>query len=577
MKGKRLFAALTLGIVALMILSACGPASPGVTPEATVPPSPTPEAAVPTSPPPEAAAPVTLRIGWAGAPDSLNPGAGYLSEAYIIYELAYDAMVGIDLSNKYYPRLAESWEVSDDDKTWTFHLRQDVKFHDGTPFTAEDMAFSINLYKDHGAFGYLSDYTTSFESVEATDDHTLVIHLTGPVGNIEYLVLYLYALPKHIWEPLAADSEGVVTFENKEMIGTGPFKMADYRTNEFVKLVANPDYFMGAPKVDEAVFQTYANPDAVVQALRGGEVDMVTELPSTLVPTLRTESNITLVIGDERSLRDIIFNVLDPANCPKDEGGVCSGHPALRDKQVRLALAHAINKEQLITVALNGLGTPGTGLIPPSLGDWYNSEIQDYPFDLEKAKQILEDAGYKDTNGDGIRETPDGQPVEFRFLIPSDILSGPREAEMISSWWREIGVEATPQVLEPDTVTQRCCPAFDYDVLMWGWGSDPDPNLMLSILTSEEIPTGLSESGYSNLEYDKLYADQLVAVDHEQRRTLIWRMQEIMHEDLPYIIPFYTQAVQAYRNDRFKGWVVVEGGYTHLPDPLSLRTVEPVQ
>ena len=157
---------------------------------------------------------------------------------------------------------------------------------------------------------------------------------------------------------------------------------------------------------------------------------------------------------------------------------------------------------------------------------------------------MLDEAGYLDTDKDGIRECPAGMDCGGRQLdivmqIPSDIAAGPREAELLASLWGQIGIKMTPQVLEADTVTANCCPAFDYDMLMWGWGSDPDPSFILSILTSDEIPTGMSETCYSNPEYDSLYVEQAVEPDDAKRIEMIHKMQQIMLADLPYIIPYY--------------------------------------
>ncbi len=168
------------------------------------------------------------------------------------------------------------------------------------------------------------------------------------------------------------------------------------------------------------------------------------------------------------------------------------------------------------------------------------------------------------------------KPLQFRFHIPSDILTGAREGEMISGMWKEVGVQLDVQILEADTVTSLCCPAFDFDVILWGWSSGADPDL-LNILTTGEITTGTSETGYSNPEYDALFTEQETTVDQAKRKEIVWKMQEIALRDVPYIIPYYQQTVQAYRNDRFQGWVNEEGALLYLPDRTSLTVVTPVQ
>jgi peptide/nickel transport system substrate-binding protein len=518
----------------------------------------------------------TVRIGYGGSPDTLNPGTAVLAEAYIMFELVYDAMYNLEFDASFTPELAETVEVSEDGTIWTFTIHDGVTFHDGTPLTANDVAFSYNLYKAHEDFPFLNVYTQYFETVEAPDERTVVITLTEPIPNMESQLLYLYILPEHIW---AEHSEGAASaeFENLEMIGSGPFKMQEYSQGEFVHLVANKEHFLHPPAIDEVIFQTFDNQDALVQAIQTGQVDMITEMPNTAVPVLRNAENIELVVGAplSPSVTDIIMNQVSPENCPPEDG-VCSGHPALQDRNVRLALAHATDKQNIIDVLLLGLGTPGLTLIPDSLGQWYNNTIQDYEFDTAKANQILDDAGYMDTDGDGVREMPDGtNPLIFRVQWPNDSSDAPRMADLLSETWGQIGVRTEPQALDPDALTAVCCPAFDFDIILWGWGSDPDPGFLLSVMLTEEIPTGNSETGYSNPEYDELYHQQATELDLDARREIVWQMQEIVHQDVAYIIPFYAQETQAFRTDRFSGWVIDQGKIA-LEDPSSLTIIAPV-
>ncbi|GIU91663.1 MAG: peptide ABC transporter substrate-binding protein [Acidimicrobiia bacterium] len=515
----------------------------------------------------------TVRIGWGGSPDSLNPGNGLLTEAYTIYELVYDTPIGLDLDGNYVPELAEEWSVSDDGLTWTMKLVENARFHDGTPLTSEDVKFSLELWRDNEDFPFLPSYPDVF-TIEAPDPTTVVLTTEEPIGNFESRMVFMYIVPKHIWEEI----DDPVAYDNADMIGSGSFELAEYRQGEFVRLEANKDYWGGAPNIDGVIFQTIENPDARVAALRAGDVDMITEMPNTAISTLQSDPNIEVVIGEPLApgLSDIFFNIVPDELCPAEDG-VCSGHPALKDLQVRLALAHAVDKQQLIDVALLGLGTPGISLVPTGLGGYFNSSLVDYPFDLDEARQILEDAGYLDTDGDGIRECKPDQSCDdltFRFNYPSDSDTAPREVEMVSAWWKEIGVATVVQGLDPDTLTSVCCPTFDYDVIRWGWGSDPDPGFLLGVALCSEIDSGFSETGYCNPEYDALYDQQATETDPETRREIVWQMQEILLRDLPYIIPYYDLTVQAYRKDTFTGWRT-DATKLALEDPTSLNVIRP--
>src|SRR5688572_19482906 len=524
------------------------------------------------------ATPAVARVGWAGSPDTLNPGTAVLSEAYTVFALVYDTVYEYQLDGTYKLDVAESADVSDDGLTWTFKIRSGINFHDGEPMTANDVAFSINLYKDNVDYIYLNAYTLNFASVEATDDTTVVITLTDPVPNMDYLLSYLYIVTQHIWADYAV-APGSVEFENLEMIGTGPFKMAEYAQNQFVRLTANKEHFQNPPKIDEVVFQTFESQDVLVQSLKSGQVDMITEMPATAVETLQGEAAIQVVTGAPFApdVSDIIFNQADPETCPTDVGGLCTGHPALRDRNVRLALAHATDKQQLIDIVQLGFATPGLTLIPDGLGHWYNNTLTDFEFVVDKANTILDDAGYLDTDGDGVREMPDGtQPLNFRMHWPSDSIDAPRQAELLAEMWGLVGVTLELQAVDPDALTAECCPTFDFDIILWGWGSDPDPNLLLSVYTTEQIPNGYNETGYSNPEVDELNTAQSRELDPQKREEIVWQIQQIVFDDVVYIIPYYAQAIQAYRNDRFTGWIT-DSGKVELSDVSSLVVIEPVK
>jgi peptide/nickel transport system substrate-binding protein len=549
-----------------IVLAACG-AEPA-----------TSESGVPASQPGTATG-GTVRIATGGSPDSLNPGNGLLAESYDLYELVYDTPIAITPEGEYVPELATSWEVSDDGLTWTLEIVDGVTFHDGTPLTSEDIKYSLELYRDTADFPYMPSYPDVFVDIEAPSPTQLVITTEEPVGNFESRMLFMYVLPKHIWE----EQDDPIAFENEEMVGSGPFELASYEQGVSMELDANTDYWNGRPNVDSLIFQTIENPDARVSALTNGDVDMITEFPATAVTTLRNADNVEVYVADSTSgsLTDVFFNVVDPADCPTDDGGLCTGHPALRDLAVRKALALAMDKQQIVDVALLGLGSTGLSLVPPGLGEWYASDVEDYAFDVDAANAMLDEAGYEDTNGDGVRECladqdcPTGD-LTFRFMYPTDSDTGARESELIGDMWAEVGVKIEIQGLEPNTLTSVCCPTFDYDVIRWGWGSDPDPAFLLGVALCDEITTGFSETGYCNPEFDDLYAQQGIETDHDARVDQIHQMQQILMDDVPYIIPYYDQSVQAFRTDTFTGWVT--GDRTPgLQDVSSLAVIRPAE
>jgi peptide/nickel transport system substrate-binding protein len=563
---------LSLLVVLGLVVAACTPGNSG-SPNASASGGPSGSGSTATG--------GTVHIGWGGSPDSLNPGDGLLEESYILYELVYDTPVGLDGEGNFVPELATDWTASDDGLTWTLKLVDNAKFHDGTPLTSADVKFTLELYRDTADFPYLPSYCDVCESVDAPDPTTVVIHLSDAVGNFESRMAFMYILPKALWEGVTDP----VAFENKEMIGSGPFKLVENVQNDHVTLEANKDYWRTPPNVDGLIFQTIDNPDARVAALTNGDVDMITEFPATAVATLKNTENVKVYIADEfpGSLRDVFFNQVDPDNCPPAPDGKCTGHPALRDVKVRQALATAMDKQQIVDVAKLGLATPGLTLTPLGLGDYYASDVSDYAFNIAAANKLLDDAGYKDTDGDGIRECPASMSdcgksgnLTFRFNYADDIDSAPREAELLKGMWNQIGVDIQIQGLDPDALTSVCCPAFDYDVMLWGWDSDPDPQFLLGVATCVEIESGFSETGYCNPTYDDLYAAQGIELDHATRVDLVHQMQKILIDDVVYTVPYYPQDVEAFRTDRFSGWLT--GPVTiGLTDPASLTVIRPVE
>jgi peptide/nickel transport system substrate-binding protein len=294
---------------------------------------------------------------------------------------------------------------------------------------------------------------------------------------------------------------------------------------------------------------------------------------------LKSEADIAVVSGPffYPTVLTVFFNQVEDADCPPEDG-VCSGHPALRDRQVRLALAHATDKQKLLDVVLLGFGDPGLTLVPSGIGAFYNDSLADYAFDVALANTILDDAGYLDVDGDGMREMPDGsRSLRFRMNYQDDMINSPRLSDLLKEMWAEVGVAVEIQGLEFGALRSVCCPTFDYDVILWGWSSEPDPGFLLFIMATDAIPIGNNETGYSNPAYDALFIQQQSELNKEKRNEIIWEMQRIVLEDVVYIIPFYPHAVQAYRTDRFTGWPIIEGGRLALESLISLVVIEPVK
>jgi len=547
-----LYALLSLALLASLLLGACGaspePAAttaPGEPAQATEPAaSPAAEEPAEEEAPAGAGEGATLRVGTTYIWDTANPAIGWYN--YTLRYLLYDTLVEEAGISNFVPGLAESWEVSDDGLVWTYKIREGVTFHDGTPCTAEDVAWSLNWTIENEVETF-SFYLSSFQEVVALDPTTLQVTLSEPVGNMEYLLMYVWILPRSVWEGMGPDE--ILEFEDLAAgTGTGPYKLVDWVEGEYLILEANPDYWQGAPKIERVIWQEYATEDAIVQALLAGEVDVVYELPRTAIATLEGREDVGLAVMPSTVIDELIINSHEAGTQPA----------SLNDPQVRLAIAHAIDKQQIVNVAFLGYAEPATGIIPRSMGDWYNSDLVDVPYDLDEGNRILDEAGYLDGDGDGVREDAEGNPLEYR-LYAEDDATEPRILEIISDGLAQIGISAPPTPMDEDSLI-ALYPDFDFDMILWGWGLDPDPDFAMLIFTCDQREEGgWNDSGYCDEEFDQMYHQQAVTVDREERRQIIWEMQQKLFDERPYIVLDYEQWVQAYRSDRFTGFGLETG------------------
>ena len=515
-----------------------------------------PAAAVPQA---QAADPVVFTVGMLSDVDSLNPFTGVLAESYEIFQLQYATLMqpsSADFTPA--PGLAESWEESADGKTWTYTLRPDLVWSDGTPLTANDVVYTFNRILD-GRYEQRNygNYVRNITSVEATDDRTVVMTVRAPSPIMERLAVYI--LPEHVWS--GVDAKAVKSFANEPegepLVGSGPFLVAERRTGQFIRLVANDSYYAGRPKVDELVFRIYNNPDALGQALIKGEVDFATGLTADVFSTLEGQEDITTYAGVYAGFNELAFNM---GAATADGKPIGDGNPHLQDQQVRLAISHAIDRQQMVDKILNGYGTPGSTIIPP-LYTTLHIDPGTQTYDPALANQILDDAGYA-MGPDGVRVGPDGAPMKYRLFVRTDSDSSVKSGEYFKSYLAAIGIEAEIKPVDENALFE-IIGRGEFDMFEWGWVVEPDPDYQLSTFTCAkrsyedggEIYADLSDSFYCDEEYDQLYAAQSEETDQTARADIVKQMQQILYDAVPYVVTYYYDNLEAYRSDRFTGFV----------------------
>jgi len=495
---------------------------------------------------------VVFRIGNSNDIDGFNPFKIVEIPSYEVMSLTYDLLV--DFSPKDSspaPGLADSWETSDDGLTWTFHLNKDARWHDGKPVTSEDVAYTFRRILDEEQGLYI-DYVRQIEKIETPDKHTVVFETKD--SSVQMLSMLVYILPKHIWEDVPA--EETKSFENSPAIGSGPFQAVEWKEGQSVRLEANPDYFRGAPHIDEIIFQLYDNDDTMVQALKNGEVDYIQGIPINLFKSLENQEGIETNSAPDPGFTELGFNLYEPSPEAIDEFGApktSTGNPALLDPLVREAINWSIDEEDLNRKILQGEGIPGSTLVPPALARYHlkleESEIQG--FDIERSKELLEQAGWRDTNGDGTVDK-DGKELELRLFVRSEDKDSVTAGQFIEDWFGEAGIGLETKAIS-DTALTDAIYAADYDMFIWGWGSDPDPDFILSVLTCDQF-MGWSDTFWCNEDYSRMYQEQKTQLDIEERAATIKEMQRIAYEENPYVIFYYDNQTEAWRTDEFEGW-----------------------
>ena len=495
----------------------------------------------------------TFTVGLINEVDSFNPFNGIEVTSYEMWALTYDYLISYSMTDMSpEPGLAESWEASEDGLTWTFALRDDAVFSDGEPLTSADVKHTYDRILDGGPeASSWGSYLTSVTEIEAPDDTTVVLTLDKP--NAVLPLLPIPILPEHVWADIS--EEDVKTYANEpddgeEVVGSGPFRFVDGTAGgSTYRFEANPDYWKGAPHVDEVVFRVFKSEDTATQALVKGEIDFVEGLNALQVKALQGRDGITAINGDSPGFDEIAFNV--GATDLETGEPLGDGHPALADKNFRHALGHALDLDAIIEKAYQGAGIPGDSIIPPAYAGyrWEPSEEEAFTFDLEKADQLLTEAGYE-RGADGERLMPDGSPLgELRLFARTESTTSLTTSEFFSEWLGDLGIDVEVTAMESGKLTQVILEG-EYDMFEWGWYVEPDPDSMLSYLTCDQR-ANWNDTWYCNEEYDALYVEQNAAVDDEERVAAVQQMQQILFEDSPYLVTAYNTIGEAFRSDRF--------------------------
>ncbi|WP_242035122.1 ABC transporter substrate-binding protein [Mesobacillus harenae] len=440
----------------------------------------------------------------------------------------YDQLVQFkDESTELEPDLAEKWDVSDDGLEYTFHLKKDVKFHDGTPLNAEAVKFSIERqtdpnhpFHDTGTYAYAEFTFGQVASVEAVDEHTVKITLTEPFAP------FLGNMAMHaasIVSPAAVEEHGADFTKNP--VGTGPYKFTSWSPGVEIILEKNDEYFKGAPSVEQLIFKPITEAQTRLAELEAGNIDVMVNIPPDDLERLRGNEDITM---NEQAGMHVWWTAFNTQRAPFD------------NVKVRQAVNYAINKEAIVDGILQGSGEIANSPLPPTV--WgHNPNVTNYDFDLEKAKELLAEAGH-----------PDGFKVTYWVPESGSGMQQPQAmAAAIQSDLAKIGVEVEIQTLEWGAYLDKVfVPADqnDMDMHQMSWiGDNGDPDNFLYILFSgAQWPTaGFNDSYYKNEEVDELLAKARVTKDKAERTKMYEEAQEIIMSEAPWIVVDHEKQIIA--------------------------------
>ena len=446
-----------------------------------------------------AAAPVpgsTLRVESQTSFSTFNPFTAYYDGDLEVIGEIYPALTLANASGLPVPYLASRWSVSADKLTWTFTLHPGLKWSDGKPLTAADVAWTLNLIM-HNQVAATSNgaLVAGFASVTAPSPTTVVITTKRPEANMLYLVGGLPIVPQHVW---AGKVSQLGSFKNQDTpaVGYGPFTLTGYAPNQYATLTANKSFFLGAPKFHTVIVQYYSNSDAAVAALRSGQLDVIEyNLDANQFKALKGAPHIALYPQVSATWTGIELN---PGARTRSGRHFGTGNPALADVRVRQAIELALNREERVSKVLGGLAVPGQGYLPPAYPQflWHPPASQQLNYDPARANQLLTAAGYK-MGANGIRVDPKThKPLTLRLGIHSDQASDAAMAPYIVEWLKAIGIQVTVQSMSFNQLNTEL-PKGNWDMLSDSWSTGADPTYLLSIQTCGDLPLNNGTGGHT--------------------------------------------------------------------------------
>lgn len=542
-------------LITSLLVSGC---SSSTTPTQTLAPGKaplTPQASAPTVNPPGPKTGGRVVVGFPQEPDRFWRPFTQAAVAAEVSQLINLSLVMVNEKNEFVPALltevptTKNGGVSADSLTWTLKLRKDVKWHDGKPFTSADVKFTYEMMMLPG-----TDVTSRvgwdlITSAETPDDYTVVFKFKAVDTGFLQRLFTVPVLPKHLLSGLAAKEFNANKWF-RAPVGTGPFMFKEWVSGDHITVVKNPNYFIkGQPYLDEIVYRVVPDANSLLNMVETGEVQLQFRVQDDLATLVDSMPNATRVTVQSLSPWTIWLNDNDPL---------------FKDFRTRQALAYGFDKEIICKQVYRGLSEPADGLISPQL--WaYNPNIKKFRHDVEKAKALLDLVGWKDTDGNGVREAhgvagvKDGTPFQFETTTIAGEQIRVQLLSLVIAQWKEIGVLGQLRLVDAATQQSTMLTNNNFQTAYSYSGQYPDPDLSRLYLDRTKYNNKLNYSGYSNPKVDEILTASLATADQEKRKDLLWQAQVIIAEEQPQLFVGWRSNSTAI-NKKLHGYLPSPGG-----------------
>jgi len=551
-KTRKSLAAAAVLLILSMVLAACGPKQSSPTSNTgggTQTQTPTQQEPTTQAPKSKVGGEVNLRLNQ--DPDILNPILSSSAYGSMIYSLVYSTLFEFDTSWAPQPDLAESWETSEDGLTFTVHLRQGVKFHDGAELTSEDVVFTMKAIKDPGYTGPRASSLASVEDIIAKDKYTVEFKLKEPFApiftNINYGILQAKLFEG---TPISEMENHPVSWNP---VGTGPYIFKEYVRGQYALLERNPNWFRseeegGAPFIQTVRMKVIPDDQTALAALENGELDVETPTPSEVKRLLSEYEGKLIPVQYQRNGWG--YMLLNTQRAPLD------------DVRVRQALTYALDREAIVQGALDGEAVVPPGPIPPV--SWaYKSDLKTISYDPAKAEQLLQEAGYT-KNANGIYEK-DGKELRLTFYATAGSSLIEALATMARQNWQDVGIAVDVQFMDFNAMNETKLQPGEYDISFQAFNLGLDPDSLYNIFhgslakpNEKGLVTSFNRMRYDNPEVNALLEEGRREPDPEKRKEIYGQAQQLIVNDAPVIL-MYSNLYTDFHTPRVKDVVNFPG------------------